>query len=93
MQKQINAKPLNLFNMKKESVLKSIPIISLTLIIIAKLVSNSWINNNYLSIITTLLLCSCVSFLLLWSRIELHKKILIAISIAITLIIFFVQLF
>lgn len=79
--------------MKNEKLLRSVPFIAIALMILAKSLSNTWINKYYLSIVVILLLCSLVSFFLLRSKIELNKKILVGISIATTLIILLVQFF
>jgi hypothetical protein len=79
--------------MKNVKLLRSVPFIALALMILARSLSNAWINKYYFSIVTILLLCSLVSFFLLRSRINLNKKMLLGASLAITLIIIFVQLF
>ena len=79
--------------MKNVKLLRSVPFIALALMILTRSLSNAWINKYYLSIVAILLLCSLVSFFLLRSRINLNKKMLFGASIAITLIIIFVQLF
>lgn len=79
--------------MKNVKLLRSVPFIALALMILARSLSNAWISKYYFSIVTILLLCSLVSFFLLRSRINLNKKMLLGVSIAITLIIIFVQLF
>ena len=79
--------------MKNVKLLRSVPFIALALMILTRSLSNAWINKYYLSIVAILLLCSLVSFFLLRSRINLNKKMLLGASIAITLIIIFVQLF
>jgi hypothetical protein len=79
--------------MKNEKLLRSVPFVALALIIIAKCLSNTWINKYYTLIVTILLLGSLVAFFMLRSRIELNKKILVGISVATTLIILLVQFF
>jgi hypothetical protein len=79
--------------MKKEKLLKSIPFICLALLLIARLLSNTWIKNNFLVIVTTLLIVSFASIILLKFPKELHKKFLLGISIIIAAIILFTQLF
>jgi hypothetical protein len=79
--------------MKNEKLLRSVPFIALALIIIAKSLSNTWINKYYSLIVMILLLGSLVAFFMLRSKIELNKKILVGISVATTLIILLVQFF
>jgi hypothetical protein len=79
--------------MKNEKLLRSVPFIALALIMIAKSLSNTWINKYYSLIVMILLLGSLVAFFMLRSKIELNKKILVGISVATTLIILLVQFF
>ncbi len=78
--------------MKKQNLLKSVPFISLILILSMKFISNRWIQNNYLTIVITLLLCSLTSFLLLKFPKEFHKKLIFGVSIVVTAIILFIQI-